>query len=110
MRAAQVAERGLRFVAAFRGMMEAARLPALLCEAWAFSACLSLAMTLARLAPGAPALPPGAAVSPAVGSSPFKPDAGCARKPLISQMDGFNRRPCPFRRLKTLLCIPFAVR
>jgi hypothetical protein len=72
-----VAERGLRFVAAFRGMMEAVRLPALLCEAWAFSACLSLAMTLARLAPGAPALPPGAAVTPHVGPSPFKPDAGC---------------------------------
>lgn len=49
----QVAERGLKFVQSFTELLaqqhQAANLPALFCEAWAFSACISLATTTSRL-------------------------------------------------------------
>lgn len=49
----QVAERGMKFVAAFGDLLVDAQLQAVLREAWAFSACMSLVIALARLAPGA---------------------------------------------------------
>lgn len=49
----QVAERGLQFVQTFTDLLaeqhRAANLPALFREAWAFSACISLATTTSRL-------------------------------------------------------------
>lgn len=70
--AVQVAERGLNFVATFGELMADAQLPPLLREAWSFSACMSLVITLARLAPGAPAPGPSTLLPPSVS------DAGCA--------------------------------
>lgn len=64
----QVADRGMKFVAAFGELLAEAQLPAQFREAWSFSACMSLVIALARLAPGAsPSTSPslGATVSDA---------------------------------------------
>ena len=47
----QVAERGLKFVNTLGELLASAGLPSTLKETWAFSACLALAVQLARTAP-----------------------------------------------------------
>ncbi len=61
----------MKFVALFGDLLEDAQLPPQLREAWSFSACMSLVIALARLAPGAAA--------PATSSSLMSTvsDAGC---------------------------------
>ncbi|BDA42989.1 Trafficking protein particle complex subunit 10 [Coccomyxa sp. Obi] len=68
-RPTEVADRGMKFVAAFGELLADAQLPPQLREAWAFSACMSLVIALARLAPGA-----SPSTSPSLG--PTVSDAG----------------------------------
>ena len=69
----------MKFVVAFGELMAEAQLPPQLREAWSFSACMSLIIALARLAPGA-----SPATSPSLGATVS--DAGCgACAPLLSQ-------------------------
>lgn len=67
---AQVAERGLKFVQSFAGLLtRRAELPQLFKEAWAFSACLALAGVATRMAPPPPT--PNAAATGASGGTPI---------------------------------------
>jgi hypothetical protein len=76
----QVADRGLKFVAAFGALLEDAQLPPLFREAWAFSACLALVIALARLAPGA------ATAAPSTPSSPLMTTISDARSGISASV------------------------
>lgn len=72
----------MKFVAAFEELLAEAQLPPQLREAWSFSACMSLVIALARLAPGA-----SPSTSPSLGATVS--DAGC--EPLHFVPHGASR-------------------
>lgn len=107
----QVAERGLKFVGALGELLTSAGLPQDFREAWAFSACLALAVQLAHTAPVS-----SAGMQPAL--MPTTSDARCGATfsllcagIVVSMLEALPHQPnaCKTCKLGSCKALPWVV-